>query len=66
MKSLGKDLHQPTIPCGPAQPLCKEYLTGHPVWAELPEAQWGLYPSQQCDHIQVLDPAPVEGHTGWP
>lgn len=27
------------------------YLTGYPVWAELPEAQRGLDPSQQGHHV---------------
>lgn len=37
------------------------YLTRHPVGAELPKAQGWLDPSQQSDHVQVFDPAPVGG-----
>lgn len=58
-----------SVPPGPwacplsGQPLpgSSRYLTRHPVGAELPKAQGWLDPSQQSDHVQVFDPAPVGG-----
>lgn len=39
------------------------YFASHPVRAELPEAQGGLNPPEQCHHVQVFDPSPKEEST---
>lgn len=39
------------------------YFASHPVRAELPEAQGGLDPPEQCHHVQVFDPSPKEEST---
>lgn len=39
------------------------YFASHPVRAELPEAEGGLNPPEQCHNVQVFDPSPEEDST---
>lgn len=49
--------------CWPSPRRSAPYFASHPVRAELPEAEGGLNPPEQCHNVQVFDPSPEEDST---